>query len=165
MFPDTHEDVVDQNHELRAEHEDTLAIKVYGRHLMGQVNNSIYLKWIQEVAMQHWLRGASSAAIATCSWIAIRHQITYRRLVFLHSWLSVAVLIDRVRSKSAPYATTTYRGGQMTDEVRSRWYGIEAVSRHQVRGRTVLECFFRRPTKRKPVRNQGKSSPSLSSSV
>lgn len=45
----------------------------------GHVNNVVYLAWAQDLAIAHWRSLASAEAQATWAWIALRHEIDYRR--------------------------------------------------------------------------------------
>ena len=45
----------------------------------GHVNNVVYLRWAQDMGVAHWRSRASADAQATWAWIALRHEIDYRR--------------------------------------------------------------------------------------
>jgi acyl-CoA thioester hydrolase len=45
----------------------------------GHVNNVVYLAWAQDLAIAHWTRRAPAADQDTFAWVALRHQIDYRR--------------------------------------------------------------------------------------
>lgn len=44
----------------------------------GHVNNVIYLRWVQEVAVAHWMAVAAAEDRAKISWIVLRHEIDYK---------------------------------------------------------------------------------------
>jgi acyl-CoA thioester hydrolase len=44
----------------------------------GHVNNTIYLRWVQEVAIAHWQALAPAAAVAEIGWVVLRHEIDYK---------------------------------------------------------------------------------------
>jgi acyl-CoA thioester hydrolase len=46
---------------------------------MGHVNNIVYVRWIQEVAMAHWSAVAPADAQAAMTWVVLRHEIDYLR--------------------------------------------------------------------------------------
>jgi hypothetical protein len=50
---------------------------------MGHVNNASYLKWVQDAVVSHWQRFAPAEAIAANLWVALKHEITYRKPTFL----------------------------------------------------------------------------------
>ena len=45
----------------------------------GHVNNVVYLRWAQDMGVAHWQSRAPADAQATWAWIALRHEIDYRR--------------------------------------------------------------------------------------
>ena len=45
----------------------------------GHVNNVVYLRWAQDLGVAHWRSLAPPEAQATWAWIALRHEIDYRR--------------------------------------------------------------------------------------
>src|SRR3989441_4713691 len=44
----------------------------------NHVNNTVYLRWVQEVATAHWKALASAEAQAAVGWIVLRHEIDYK---------------------------------------------------------------------------------------
>ena len=45
----------------------------------GHVNNVVYLRWAQDMGIAHWRALAPPDAQTTWAWIALRHEIDYRR--------------------------------------------------------------------------------------
>jgi acyl-CoA thioester hydrolase len=45
----------------------------------GHVNNVVYLDWAQRLAIAHWRSLAPADAQETWAWVALRHEIDYRR--------------------------------------------------------------------------------------
>jgi acyl-CoA thioester hydrolase len=46
---------------------------------MGHVNNIVYVRWVQEVALAHWVAVAPAEAQAAMTWVVLRHEIDYLR--------------------------------------------------------------------------------------
>jgi len=44
----------------------------------NHVNNTVYLRWVQDVATAHWKSLASAEAQTSIGWIVLRHEIDYR---------------------------------------------------------------------------------------
>jgi acyl-CoA thioester hydrolase len=42
------------------------------------VNNTVYLRWVQEVAVAHWKSLASAEAQDSIRWVVLRHEIDYK---------------------------------------------------------------------------------------
>jgi acyl-CoA thioester hydrolase len=45
---------------------------------LGHVNNVVYLRWVQDVAIAHWSAAATPEQQAEVAWVAIRHEIDYK---------------------------------------------------------------------------------------
>ena len=46
---------------------------------LGHVNNAVWVRWVQEIAVAHWEAVASPAHQAAFVWVVIRHEIDYLR--------------------------------------------------------------------------------------
>ena len=63
---------------------------------LGHVNNTVYLRWVQDVASAHWGAIASPAAQETIAWVVLRHEIDYKApavlgdQVLLRTWVGHA---------------------------------------------------------------------------
>jgi acyl-CoA thioester hydrolase len=62
----------------------------------NHVNNTVYLRWIQEVATAHWKSLANAEAQAAIAWVVLRHEIDYRSPaslgdeILLRTWVGKA---------------------------------------------------------------------------
>ena len=83
---------------------------------MGHVNNSVYLKWVQDAVVKFWETVAPAEAVGSHLWVALQHQITYRRPAFL-----------------AMFTTVIKRGEEVLAEVQSTWCCLDAVSKRPAR--------------------------------
>lgn len=48
---------------------------------LGHVNNVVYLRWIQELAIAHWNSGTTTDERAALVWVVARHEVDYERPV------------------------------------------------------------------------------------
>lgn len=96
---------------------------------MGHVNNSVYLRWIEIAVRAHWAHFATPAEQAAFLWIAVRHELDYRRPAFADERLTVTVRITEVRRARAWYDTIVSRDGETLVEVRSCWCCVDADTR------------------------------------
>jgi acyl-CoA thioester hydrolase len=44
---------------------------------LGHVNNTVYLRWVQDVAAKHWETLAPADVFAAVAWVVLRHEIDY----------------------------------------------------------------------------------------
>ena len=110
---------------------------------MGHVNNASYLKWVQNAVLDHWRALAPSDAVAQHLWVALKHEITYRKPTFLDDEVIATVLLEKVQGARAFYETVIRRGEDVLAEVKSSWCCIDASTLRPARlAREVIERFF-----------------------
>ncbi len=110
---------------------------------MGHVNNAVYLSWVQEAVVKHWEKFAPTEAQARYLWIALKHDITYRRAAFLDDSLVASVVLERVKGVRAFYRTTIKRGTDILAEIESIWCSVDADSHRPVRvAKDVVSRFL-----------------------
>ncbi len=100
---------------------------------MGHVNNSVYLKWVQEAVIRYWESLAPPEAVARHLWVALSHEINYRRPAFLDDLVVADVIADKVEGARAFFTTVIKRGEEVVAEVRSSWCCLDAVTRRPAR--------------------------------
>jgi acyl-CoA thioester hydrolase len=47
--------------------------------VLGHVNNIVYLRWVQDIAIAHWTTAASAADQERIFWVVVRHEIDYKQ--------------------------------------------------------------------------------------
>ncbi len=111
---------------------------------MGHVNNTVYLRWVQDAAIAHWRHATTAAQQEALLWIVVRHEIDYKRPAFEHdaviarTWIGKArrLRFDRhtqllraadrkvlaeVVTQWVPIDPATQRPKQVTDDLRARF--------------------------------------------
>ena len=110
---------------------------------MGHVNNASYLKWVQEAVISHWKKLAPPDAVAGHLWVALKHEITYRKPTFLDDDVIATVLLEKVQGARAFYETVIRRGEDVLAEVKSSWCCIDAETLRPARlAKDVIDRFF-----------------------
>ena len=110
---------------------------------MGHVNNANYLKWVQAAVIDHWQRLAPAEAVAGHLWVALKHEITYRKPAFLDDDVIATVLLEKVQGARAFYETIIKRGEDVLAEVKSSWCCLDAETLRPSRlASNVVERFF-----------------------
>ena len=100
---------------------------------MGHVNNSVYLKWVQDAVVKFWETVAPPEAVARHLWIALAHEIQYRRPTFVDDVVVADVIAERVAGAKAMFTTVIKRGEEVLAEVKSTWCCLDAVTHRPAR--------------------------------
>jgi acyl-CoA thioester hydrolase len=115
---------------------------------MGHVNNARYLGWVQDVVLAHWHRFAPADTAAAHLWVALKHEITYRRPAFLADDVVARTMLEKVAGARAFYNTVIERGGEVLAEVQSMWCCIDSETHRPARiCRDLAETHFGIPKK------------------
>ena len=110
---------------------------------MGHVNNASYLKWVQDAVIDHWRALAPADAVAAHLWVALKHEITYRKPAFLEDDVIAQTVLERFNGARAFYSTLIKRGEEVLAEVQSSWCCIDAETLRPARiGDHLREFFF-----------------------
>ena len=105
----------------------------------NHVNNTVYLRWVQEVATAHWQAIASSEAQGEIGWVVLRHEIDYKAPacpgddVVLRTWVGKATRLTFERFTEILRRSD----GQLLSKARTLWCPINAQTGRP--GRVPLE--------------------------
>ena len=110
---------------------------------MGHVNNSVYLKWVQEAVVRYWESLAPPDAVTRHLWVALKHEISYRRPTFLDDIVVADVIAEKVEGARALFTTVIKRGEDVLAEVQSTWCCLDAASLRPARlARDIVARFL-----------------------
>ena len=110
---------------------------------MGHVNNSVYLKWVQDAVVDYWQSVAPPDAVAQHLWVALKHEITYLKPTFLADIVVAEVVAEKVEGARAFFRTIVRRGEDVLSEIQSSWCCLDAVSLRPARlARDVVTRFL-----------------------
>ena len=109
---------------------------------MGHVNNAVYLSWVQEAVIAYWEKVAPAEEVARHLWVALKHEITYRRPAFLDDEVIATVVAERVEGARAFFTTMIRRGEDVLAEVESSWCALDSTTRRPIRvARDIIRRF------------------------
>ena len=110
---------------------------------MGHVNNSVYLKWVQDAVVDYWEAIAPAEAVAAHLWVALKHEITYRRPTFLDDVVVADVIAEKIQGARAFFSTVIRRGEEVVAEVKSCWCCLDSATKRPARlARDVARRFI-----------------------
>ena len=109
---------------------------------MGHVNNSRYLNWVQDAVLDHWKSLAPPEAVARYLWVALKHEITYRKPAFLNDDVIVSVVLEKVQGARSFYQTLIKRGEEVLAEVQSSWCCVDAATLRPARIAADIAAHF-----------------------
>ena len=101
----------------------------------NHVNNTVYLRWVQEVATAHWQAIASSEAQGEIGWLVLRHEIDYKAPVCLGDEIVLRTWVGKATRLTFERFTEILRrsDGQLLSKARTLWCPINAQTGRPVR--------------------------------
>jgi acyl-CoA thioester hydrolase len=110
----------------------------------NHVNNTVYLRWVQDVATAHWRAVASPEAQETIGWVVLRHEIDYKTpaslgdKIMLRTWVGKATRLTFER-----FTEIRQNGnGQLLSTTRTLWCPINAQTGRPMRVPAEVRARF-----------------------
>jgi acyl-CoA thioester hydrolase len=101
----------------------------------NHVNNTVYLRWVQDVATAHWRAVASPKAQETIGWVVLRHEIDYKGPATLGDEMMLRTWVGKATRLTFERFTEIRRNrdGRLLSEARTLWCPIDAQTGRPVR--------------------------------
>jgi acyl-CoA thioester hydrolase len=110
----------------------------------NHVNNTVYLRWVQEVATAHWEARAPAAARETIGWVVLRHEIDYKMPagpgdeIVLRTWVGQATRVTFERFTEMRRRSV----GELLAKARTLWVPVNTNSGKPTRVPTDVRGLF-----------------------
>ena len=110
----------------------------------NHVNNTFYLRWVQEVATAHWRAVASAEAQESIGWVVLRHEIDYKAPACLGDEVLLRTWVGKATRLTFERFTEMRRSGddQLLSEARTLWCPINAQSGRPLRVPAEVRAQF-----------------------
>ena len=112
---------------------------------LGHVNNAVWVRWIQDVAVAHWMAIASAEQNAAYIWVITRHEIDYRSNVSAGETVTAETWVQDPPKGARFDRMMRFTGedGRVKVEARTTWAVLDRASGRLVRvPKDVAERFL-----------------------
>lgn len=112
---------------------------------LGHVNNTVWVRWVQEIATAHWRAVADAAHVDAFVWVVTRHEIDYRGNVGEGAVVCGETYIPGVPKGARFDRCVDFRDketGKLLVAVRSTWAMLDKASGRLVRIRPEVAGPF-----------------------
>jgi acyl-CoA thioester hydrolase len=108
------------------------------------VNNTVYLRWVQKVAIAHWRAIASLEAQETIRWVVVRHEIDYKTPATLGDQIALRTWVGKATRLTFERFTEIRRDsdGQLLSNARTLWCPINAQTGRPARVPAEVRAQF-----------------------
>ena len=111
---------------------------------LGHVNNTVWVRWVQEIATAHWSAVADPAHVDAFVWVVTRHEIDYRGNVGEGAVVRGETYIPGVPKGARFDRCVDFHdnAGKVLVAVRSTWAMLDKASGRLVRIRPEVAAPF-----------------------
>jgi acyl-CoA thioester hydrolase len=101
----------------------------------NHVNNTVYLRWVQDVATAHWRAFVSSEAQQAIGWVVLRHEIDYKTPACLGDDILLRTWVGQATRLTFERFTEIRRkiDNELLSQARTLWCPINAQTGRPVR--------------------------------
>ncbi|MBL8530809.1 MAG: acyl-CoA thioesterase [Hyphomonadaceae bacterium] len=99
---------------------------------LGHVNNIVYLRYAQEIAIAHWRARASADMMERYVWVVMRHEVDYRTPLMLGDDVEVRTHVaDSAQGAIWPRYVNIHKAGaeKPAAQIVSNWCLLDAQTR------------------------------------
>ncbi|HSG09284.1 MAG TPA: acyl-CoA thioesterase [Longimicrobiales bacterium] len=113
----------------------------------GHVNNLVYLRWIQDVAIEHWGAVARPEDQAATAWVVVRHEIDYLRPALEADRVVARTWVERWKGATSERHTELVRleDGAVLARGRTVWCALDVTTRRPKRVTSEMSGPFHDP--------------------
>jgi acyl-CoA thioester hydrolase len=99
---------------------------------LGHVNNIVYLRYAQEIAIAHWRARAAPEMVEAYVWVVMRHEVDYRAPLTLGDEVEVRTWVDEApRGPAWARFVEIAKAGapKPAAQIKSNWCLLDAATR------------------------------------
>ena len=96
--------------------------------VLNHVNNAVYVKWMDEIAFEHWSLLASTYNFPKCVWVVVRHEIDYKAQAFLHDNISIKTWVGNTAGFKSIRYIAFYKEDQLLVASKTTWVNLDPIT-------------------------------------
>ena len=110
----------------------------------GHVNNTVYLRWVQDVATAHWQAIANPEIQKNIGWVVLRHEIDYKTPAVLDDKILLRTWVGKATRLTFERFTQITRDSdkQLLSQARTLWCPINAQTGRPARVPAEVRAQF-----------------------
>jgi acyl-CoA thioester hydrolase len=97
----------------------------------GHVNNVVYVRWMQDAGTAHWDARFSPEERAQWSWVAVRHEVDYRRQLLPGDPVHIRTWVGDVEGAKFPRYVLIEGPNGLAAQGKTEWALVDARFRPQ----------------------------------
>ncbi len=110
---------------------------------LGHVNNAVYVRWIQDIAVAHWRAVAGAEEVDRFVWVVTRHEIDYRRATLPGEALTGTTWVGEPQgARFDRFVEISGADGAMKVSARTVWALVDRATMRPLRIPAALAAQF-----------------------
>ena len=110
---------------------------------LNHVNNVTYLKWVQEIAGEHWYSKNLKAIDENYYWVVIDHYIKYSGQAFLNETIIAKTFVENMNGVKSLRNVSFYKEDKLIVEAKTNWCFMDAKRNRPTRIPEEISKLFR----------------------
>lgn len=105
-----------------------LKIKVSDKNLdnLQHVNNLVYVKWMDDIAISHWNYLTKNNPLPQYVWVVMRHEIDYLKQAFLGDEVTVKTWVGETKGITSIRFMEFYKKNTLLVKAKTTWAMLNA---------------------------------------
>ena len=102
---------------------------------LNHVNNVRYVQWVQDIAKEHWQKGASKDILENYFWVMLNHYIEYKNSALLHDVIKLKTYIQKYEGATCIRVVeiSNNQTGVLIAKSETKWCLMNTKSKRPVR--------------------------------
>ena len=109
---------------------------------LGHVNNAVWVRWVQEIAVAHWEAVAPPEHQAAHVWVVTRHEIDYRGNLAEGETVTAETWVGAAKGARFDRYVRFVRAGRVMVEAHTTWALLDRASGRLLRVRPEAAAPF-----------------------
>ena len=100
---------------------------------LRHVNNLVYVKWMDKIAIKHWAYLTQETPLPQYVWVVMRHEIDYLKQAGLGDEITVKTWVGETKGITSVRFMEFYRHGILLVKAKTTWAMLDSKSFKPVR--------------------------------
>ncbi|MDC0177000.1 acyl-CoA thioesterase [Polaribacter sp.] len=100
---------------------------------LSHVNNLVYVKWMDKIAIKHWAYLTQETPLPQYVWVVMRHEIDYLKQAGLGDEITVKTWVGETKGITSVRFMEFYRHGILLVKAKTTWAMLDSKSFKPVR--------------------------------
>ena len=110
---------------------------------LHHVNNTVYLKWVQDISEEHWRKQTSSEIQDQYLWMVLEHHIVYKKQARLGEVIKAVTYVSEMSGVRSNRQVDFYRYEELLVSCSSQWCMLDAETLRPKRVPDEVANLFR----------------------